>query len=171
MFEREEVASGASLIPNKGWLENELFCDMKRFSNIVAGGVATFLVVYSVIGFAVTGDPIILLIMFFMLSTLALSNMGIFGNPQRIRMSEKGIQLRYWGPKSDRILPWNQVRVVQVKERPYGLLHRGKRYLLAFRNLEGKRMTMTPIVVFRDLYDAIRNALALHNPQIKWQEL
>ncbi|MCK5290636.1 MAG: hypothetical protein KAR39_01295 [Thermoplasmata archaeon] len=171
MFQNDEGKSNTGSVPEGTWIQNEEFYDFRRFSSILKVALAAFIIMLFSLAFIATGNPGNLLIMLLGLVILAITETGFFWSAQRIRISENGLQVQYYGPKTDTVFLWNEIGTIEVQEKSYELLLKRNRFLIYFRDRENRRMAVSPIAVFQDLCEVIRNTSSSKNPQIVWREL
>ncbi|MHA2067013.1 MAG: hypothetical protein ACXABY_21815 [Candidatus Thorarchaeota archaeon] len=158
-------------IPEGAWIENEEFYDFRRFSSILKVVLASFIITFFVLAYIGTGNLGNLLIMLLGLAVLVMTEIGFFWNAQRIRISANGLQVQYYGPKSDAVFFWDEIGSIGVQIKSYKLLLKRDRYLIYIRDHENRMMAVSPLAVLQNLYELIRDASALHNPRIEWREL
>lgn len=139
MSQKRKLRYEASSIPDKGWLENEMFHKQKRDGDITTIAIMAFTLIITLLAFVETGNPTAFLVLALFGSVMAVIYTVNFYFPRFIRVSENGIQLRYYGPWSDSMIPWDQIGVLTVEVRPYGLLERKEAYLLRFHDHGGKK--------------------------------
>ncbi len=161
--------SHSTQLVDERWFDNEIFYRMRRVDNYVGGGVIVFIVAFSLMGFYATGNALVFLIMFIMLTIALLMYSLTFWIPQRVGLFVDGLTLQHKDPIQDRTFSWKEIGRISARKKPPRTFDKSEVYSLTFWDHNNRKMMGSPLVVSRAVYEGIKGILKERNLDLLWQ--